>query len=168
MNLNIFFIILFISVSNTILILFLLVLFNKQKILINEFQIRLNEHFINFNKHINTLSNVIEILTKISEVTSQSINELLNIYTTGNIQPTVLIHNIPLGLNNFTISFVTPCEGYLSIDAQECEVLQSEGNKITITNKLINYYIESDKMVTIKNIKHLKGIYFNKKLKKSS
>lgn len=96
----------------------------------------------------------------ITEHIENQINRLYN-YLNGTLSKTEF--NRSLLLNDFNILYFTPYDGYLSVEADYCELNLFDDSQICIKNKLNNFYIAGNKSISIRGIKGLRNIRFDKK-----
>lgn len=68
-----------------------------------------------------------------------------------------------INLTDFEIYYFTPYEGYLSIDVDYCEIRFLDDSQLIIKNHLKNFFLEAKKTISIRNIKNLKNIRYEKK-----
>jgi len=137
-------------------------------LLVNEIQLKLNEYQSKLLEHITVLSNVIDASSQFPQLANETLGQILNLFSTECYVPTLLTHNIHIGLPDFNISFKTPYEGYLYIKSTSCELYISELSHLTIKDELTNLYIPKDETVTIKDIKNLQKLQFFAKTKKTN
>lgn len=81
-----------------------------------------------------------------------------------NLSQVTLNHII--NLSDFEIFYFTPYDGYLSIECEYCELHFLDNNQIIVKKYLNNFFFEARKTISIRNIKNLKNIRFDRKNKK--
>ncbi len=136
--------------------------FHTNKILnnLNDLQNRLMSEIIKNDK--NTREDVSYCIDKLEQI-NVNIDNLKAISNTNLSQVTL---NHIVNLTDFEIYYFTPYDGYLSINADYCEIRFLDDSQIIIKNHLKNFFLEARKTISIRNIRNLKNIRFEKKNKK--
>lgn len=70
-----------------------------------------------------------------------------------------------INLTDYEIYYFTPYEGYLSIDVDYCEIRFLDDSQLIIKNHLKNFFLEARETISIRNIKNLKNIRYEKQKK---
>ncbi len=81
--------------------------------------------------------------------------------STTNLSQVTLNHII--NLSDFEIFYFTPYDGYLSIEGEYCELHFMDNSQIIVKKHLKNFFFEARKTISIRNIKNLQNIRFDKK-----
>lgn len=150
------------QISTLLLVIFLLINF----LLKDNINSSLKNYFQNIQYSINRVNEKIQ--TEIPKITTSTsyISGVLDkldfqIKTFTSFQPINLSKII--NLTDFEIYYFTPYDGYLFIEADYCEIRFLDDSQIIIKKHLKNFFLKARKTISIRNIKNLRNIYFEKK-----
>ncbi len=87
--------------------------------------------------------------------------DALKAISTTNLSQVTLNHII--NLSDFEIFYFTPYDGYLSIEGEYCELHFTDNSQIIVKKHLKNFFFEARKTISIRNIKNIQNIRFDKK-----
>lgn len=88
------------------------------------------------------------------------INTCLTIKSIGT--PQIYLDSI-VNLTDFEIYYFTPFDGYLSINADYCEIRFLDDSQIIIKKHLKKFFIKAKQAISIRNMKNVKYMHFDKK-----
>lgn len=116
---------------------------------------RINEHTIT---EIPKIESSISLVANVLERVEYKMDTCLPIKSTSPI----CLDDI-IGLTDFEIYYFSPYDGYLSIDADYCEIRFLDESQIIIKKHLKNFFLKAKQTISIRNMKNLKNIHFVKK-----